>query len=183
MQWNGTNMQGCIDTAYLHWLMNTAAEKTIIGLTRLHQGFFSRRFNELYSGRLKTAAETRGGSTARIDILVSGSLGSTYTWSRYEVTIDGNWIDDGLGGILTGLAGIFLGDDWCRSTSVGTHISKNLKGDLFWLIKTNCSFERLNRFDAGWKRGCFSAGIKPIQPAEKKQRLKNFFQPPAARPK
>ena len=61
--------------------------------------------------RLKTAAENRGGSTVRLDILVSGSLASTYTWSLYEVTIDGNWIDDGLGGILTGLAGIFVGED------------------------------------------------------------------------
>ena len=65
-------------------------------------------------GRLKTAAENRGGSTARLDILVSaGSLASTYTytWSLYEVTIDGNCIDDGLGGILTGLTGIFVGED------------------------------------------------------------------------
>ena len=73
--------------------------------------FFSRRFNESCSGRLKTAAENRGGPTARLDILVSGSLASTYTWSLYEVTIDGNWIGDGLGGILTGLAGIFVGED------------------------------------------------------------------------
>ena len=55
--------------------------------------------------RLKTAAENRGGSTARLDILVSGSLASTYTWSLYEVTIDGNWIDDGLGGDIDGLGG------------------------------------------------------------------------------
>ena len=51
-----------------------------------------------------------GGLTARLDILVSsGSLAWTYTWSRYKVTINGNWIDDGLGGILTGLAGYSLG--------------------------------------------------------------------------
>ena len=49
------------------------------------------------------------GSTAKLDMLVSGSLTSTYMYSHYEVTIDGNWIDDGLGGILTGLAGIFVG--------------------------------------------------------------------------
>ena len=64
------------------------------------------------------------GLTARQDILVSGSLASTYTWSLYEVTIDGNWIDDGLGGILTGLAGIFVGEDECRPANVGIHISK-----------------------------------------------------------
>ena len=53
----------------------------------------------------KTAAENRGGSTARLDILVSIILASTYTWSLYEVTIDGNWIDDGLGGDIDGLGG------------------------------------------------------------------------------
>ena len=52
-----------------------------------------------------------GGPTASLDILVSGSLASIYTWSRYEVTIDGNWIDDGLGGILTGLVRIFVVED------------------------------------------------------------------------
>ena len=30
---------------------------------------------------------------------------STYTWSLYEVTIDGNWIDDGLRGDIDGLGG------------------------------------------------------------------------------
>jgi len=50
-----------------------------------------------------------GGLMARLDILVSGSLVWTYTWSPYEVTINGNWIDDGLGGILTGLADIHRG--------------------------------------------------------------------------
>ena len=52
-----------------------------------------------------------GGLTARLDILVSGSLAWTYTWSRYEVTINGNWIDDGLGGDIDGLGGIFIGED------------------------------------------------------------------------
>ena len=45
------------------------------------------------------------GSTNRLDILVSGSLASTYTWSFYEVTINGNWIDDGLEGDIDGLGG------------------------------------------------------------------------------
>ena len=91
--------------------LNKAVEKTIIGLTQLHQDFFNRKFNESCSGRLKTAAENCGGSTARLDILVSGSLASTYTWSLYEVTIDGNWIGDGLGGDIDGLGGIFVGED------------------------------------------------------------------------
>ena len=43
-----------------------------------------------------------GRLTARLDILVSGSLAWTYTWSRYKVTINGNWIDDGLGGDIDG---------------------------------------------------------------------------------
>ena len=91
-------------TARSGWL-NTAAEKTIIGFTRLHQDFFSRRFDDSCSGRLKIAAENRGEPTARLDILVSVSLALTYTWSLYEVTIDGNWIDDGLGGDIDGLGG------------------------------------------------------------------------------
>ena len=52
-----------------------------------------------------------GGLTARLDILVSGSLAWTYMWSRYEVTINGNWIDDGLGGDIDGLGGILVGED------------------------------------------------------------------------
>ena len=58
-----------------------------------------------------------GGLTARLDILVSGSLAWTYTWSRYEVLplfhyfmvffVPGLMMD--LGGILTGLAGYSSG--------------------------------------------------------------------------
>ena len=101
---------------YLDCTQRVNANSECITLTRLKASYFlflHSQIQWLVQWANAKSVKNLGRLTARLDILLSGSLMWTYTWSRYEVPIKtGNRLMMDLGGILMGLAMIFFGEDW-----------------------------------------------------------------------